>query len=103
LQGIYPDFLSLLIMPIYEYECQQGCSETYEVWRTIDNRSTNIECPKCGEDGRRVFSPPMTLSSSLRLKIENKEPQVIRKEKRNTNNNRLKSSDARPWMLNRGC
>ena len=90
-------------MPIYEYECQQGCSETYEVWRTIDNRSTNIECPKCGEDGRRIFSPPMTLSSSLRLKIENKEPQVIRKEKRNTNNNRLKNSDSRPWMLNRGC
>ena len=90
-------------MPVYEFECQSGKCETYEVWRSIDQRTVNTNCPKCGDTGTRIFSPPMTLSSSLRLKIEQKEPKIVRRQQREPQKNTLKESSTRPWMLNRGC
>jgi putative FmdB family regulatory protein len=91
-------------MPIYEFSCPQGC-EDFEIWRSIDQRTIDTECPACGTEGKRLFSPPVALCGPLRLKQESREPKVIRK-----NNNasegkaRLKNSEgARPWMLNRGC
>ncbi|WP_413441725.1 FmdB family zinc ribbon protein [Synechococcus sp. MIT S1220] len=90
-------------MPIYEFECQSGQCKTYEVWRSIDNRSTDTNCPECGCQGKRIFSPPMTLSSSLRLKKESDEPKIVRRENVESKRPRLRQSDSRPWMLNRGC
>ncbi len=90
-------------MPIYEFECQSGQCEPYEVWRSIDNRSTDTNCPECGSQGKRIFSPPMTLSSSLRLKKESAEPKMVRRENVESKRPRLRQSDSRPWMLNRGC
>ena len=41
---------------------------------------------------------------SLRLKIESKEPTIVRKETGSENKPKLKNAQgARPWMLNRGC
>ena len=90
-------------MPVYEFECQSGQCETYEVWRSIDNRSSDTNCPKCGGVGKRIFSAPMTLSSSLRLKKESQEPKMVRRESSESTRPRLRQSDSRPWMLNRGC
>ena len=91
-------------MPVYEFECKSGTCETYEVWRTIDNRTSETQCPTCGAEGRRLFSAPMTLSSSIRLKSEMKEPKLVRRERQQeTSKPRLRSNDSRPWMLNRGC
>jgi len=90
-------------MPVYEFSCQKGC-ENYEVWRTINERSTATECPQCGEPGQRVFSPPMTLSGPLRLKVENAEPRLLRKSVGSESKPRLReATGSRPWMLNRDC
>ena len=92
-------------MPVYEFECKSDtCSTVYEVWRSIDHRSSDTQCPECGCDGKRLFSPPMMLSTSIRLKTEDTSPKVVRREVQKPGNKpRLRSSDSRPWMLNRGC
>ena len=94
-------------MPVYEYSCQSGECETYEVWRSIDQRSVQTECPSCGGEGKRIFNPPMMLSSSIRTKIEAKEPKLVSRKKSSSNTEvvkpRLRTNDSRPWMLNRGC
>jgi putative FmdB family regulatory protein len=90
-------------MPVYEFSCTNGC-DNYEVWRSIDQRENNTECPSCGHNGKRIFSPPMTLCGPLRLKVENREPTLVRKTINEESKPRLKDAGgARPWMLNRGC
>ena len=90
-------------MPVYEYSCSNGC-ENYEVWSSIDERHKETNCPTCTAEGVRVFTPVMSLSGSFRLKQEQSEPRLVRKEtKEATGKPRLKESGTRPWMLNRGC
>lgn len=92
-------------MPVYEFSCSNGC-DNYEVWRRIDERQSSTDCPNCGGNGIRVFTPPMTLSGSFRLKQEMSEPRLVRKQAEQTSEPskpRLKGSSTRPWMLNRGC
>lgn len=91
-------------MPVYEFSCPQGC-EDYEIWRSIDERSVNTQCPNCGTEGKRLFSPPVALCGPLRLKQESHEPKIVRKSSANSQANaKLKTTEgARPWMLNRGC
>jgi putative FmdB family regulatory protein len=97
-----PSF-SFLTMPVYEFSCSNGC-DRYEVWRSIDQRDVNTDCPSCGTTGQRIYSPPMTLSGPLRLKVENREPRLIRKSTEGEAKPRLKeAASTRPWMLNRGC
>jgi len=66
-------------MPVYEYSCTNGC-ENYEVWRRIDERQQETNCPACTAEGRRVFTPVMSLNGSFRLKQEQSEPRLVRKE-----------------------
>ncbi|MFN9622567.1 MAG: FmdB family zinc ribbon protein [Cyanobacteriota bacterium] len=90
-------------MPVYEFSCSQGC-DNYEVWRSIDQRAADTDCPGCGLPGQRVFSPPMTLCGPLRLKVESREPRLVRKSTEGESKPRLKDAGGtRPWMLNRGC
>jgi putative FmdB family regulatory protein len=91
-------------MPVYEFSCANGC-ENYEVWRSIDERKSQTDCPACGGNGIRLFNPPMTLTGSFRLKKEVAEPRLVRKEAgdSDTAKPRLRESGTRPWMLNRGC
>lgn len=90
-------------MPVYEYSCSNGC-ENYEVWCTIDERQSKTNCPVCAAEGKRVFTPVMSLTGSFRLKQEQSEPRLVRKETTpQTGKPRLKQSATRPWMLNRGC
>jgi len=91
-------------MPVYEFSCPSGC-DNYEVWRSINERSSNTACPSCGDAGKRIFSPPMTLSGPLRLKHQASEPRMVSKMVGNQEAKpRLKDAKgARPWMLNRGC
>jgi len=42
-------------LPIYEYFCE-SCSLGFEVRKAFGENS-GARCPKCGGDGRRVFSP----------------------------------------------
>lgn len=91
-------------MPVYEYSCSNGC-DNYEVWRSIDQRQSRTDCPACGGNGIRVFNPPMTLSGGFRLKQEEAEPRLVRKQTAEPESPkpRLRESGTRPWMLNRGC
>ena len=90
-------------MPVYEYSCSNGC-ENYEVWRSIDERQNQTNCPLCTAEGVRVFTPVMSLSGRLRLKQEQSGPRLVRKEtKEVAGKQRLKESGTSPWMLNRGC
>lgn len=91
-------------MPVYEFSCPQGC-EDYEIWRSIDQRSVNTQCPECGIEGKRLFSPPVALCGPLRLKEESREPKIVRKSSGPSEAKaKMKTSQgARPWMLNRGC
>ena len=90
-------------MPVYEYSCSNGC-DNYEVWRSIDERQKDINCPNCTAEGVRIFSPVMSISSPFRLKQEQSGPRLGRKEtKEVAGKQRLKESGTRPWMLNRGC
>jgi putative FmdB family regulatory protein len=90
-------------MPVYEYSCSKGC-ENYEVWRRIDERQSDTNCPVCAAEGTRVFTPVMSLTGSFRLKQEQSEPRLVRKEVTSPSSKpRLKESGTRPWMLNRGC
>jgi putative FmdB family regulatory protein len=99
-----PLFSPRFFMPVYEFSCSNGC-ENFEVWRSIDQRQANTECPGCGVKGQRIFSPPLTLSGPLRLRIESNEPKIVRKQINDPSKPRLKEAGggARPWMLNRGC
>ena len=92
-------------MPVYEYNCKQNSCGSYEVWRSIDTRVVDTHCPSCGGEGQRIFTAPMTLTGSLRLKVESKEPRLAKKKEitRQEPSPRLKESSTRPWMLNRGC
>jgi putative FmdB family regulatory protein len=90
-------------MPVYEFRCSNGC-ENYEVWRSIDERQSNTNCPACAAQGTRVFTPVMSLTGPLRLKKEASEPRLVRKDAApSAGQPRLKQSGTRPWMLNRGC
>ena len=90
-------------MPVYEYSCSNGC-ENYEVWRRIDERQSDTNCPVCAAAGSRVFTPVISLTGSFRLKQEQSEPRLVRKESGDPSGKpRLKESNTRPWMLNRGC
>ena len=90
-------------MPVYEYSCTNGC-DNYEVWRSIDERQKQTNCPTCTAAGLRVFTPIMSISGPLRLKQEQSGPRLVRKEtKEMAGKQRLKESGTRPWMLNRGC
>lgn len=42
-------------MPIYEYECGK-CSLRFEVKRGFNEEGGNC-CPRCGGEGRQIFSP----------------------------------------------
>jgi putative FmdB family regulatory protein len=91
-------------MPVYEFSCPQGC-ENYEIWRSIDQRSLDTQCPECGGEGKRLFSPPVALCGPLRLKQESRKPKLVRKSSGGSEPKaKLKNTQgARPWMLNRGC
>ena len=92
-------------MPVYEFSCKTNVCSTYEVWRTIEERDTNTSCPSCGDEGTRLFNPPMMLTGGIRLKEERKEPELVTRQSQSEGQKkRLKeSTSARPWMLNRGC
>jgi putative FmdB family regulatory protein len=90
-------------MPVYEFSCTNGC-ENYEVWRSIEARRSETDCPVCGGNGLRIFNPPMALSGPLRLKQESSEPRLVRKETGSSEaKSRLQQSGTRPWMVTRGC
>ncbi|MBM0744025.1 zinc ribbon domain-containing protein [Phormidium sp. CLA17] len=84
-------------MPLYEFQCKE-CG-VFDVWRSLAESSDPANCPTCEEPGRRLFSPPALLSGSLRLKRENPEPQLVKRESEQIAARARQHSGSRPWMI----
>ncbi|MFC1938889.1 zinc ribbon domain-containing protein [Chloroflexota bacterium] len=54
----------VLIVPIYEYQCVK-CGERFELLRRINDKDSEIKCPKCGKlAANRMLSTFATASSN---------------------------------------
>lgn len=84
-------------MPLYDFKCQT-CG-TFEKWVALANFERTVFCPDCSEVAARMFSPPMLLSGSLRLKEESKEPKVVEKGNSIPARPRNQVAKGRPWMI----
>ncbi len=84
-------------MPLYEYRCPE-CG-IFDQWRSLADSDQSAHCPDCERTGRRIFSPPMLLTGSFRLKQELREPQLVKRD-REPEKPRVKSHlEGRPWMI----
>jgi len=84
-------------MPLYEFRCQD-CG-VFDQWRTLAEFDAPAYCPTCEKSARRVFSAPMLLSGSLRLKRENPEPQLVKRDREPEKPKVRSHADGRPWMI----
>jgi putative FmdB family regulatory protein len=84
-------------MPLYEFRCHD-CG-IFDEWRMMAESNAPAYCPSCQKQAKRVFSAPAVLSGSLRLKQENPEPHLV-KRNRELEQPRVKNhSGGRPWMI----
>jgi putative FmdB family regulatory protein len=85
-------------MPLYEFRCDD-CG-VFDEWRSLAECNNPANCPSCEEPAKKVFAAPMLLSGSMRLKQENPEPKLVKRD-REPETPRLRShADGRPWMIN---
>jgi putative FmdB family regulatory protein len=88
---------TIFAMPLYEYRCDD-CGG-FDAWRTIAERDVPAPCPKCQITGKRIFSPPALLSGSLRLKQENHQPELVKRDREPPAPKPRIHTGGRPWML----
>jgi putative FmdB family regulatory protein len=84
-------------MPLYEFRCSE-CG-IFDEWRTMAECNVPAYCPSCNTVGRRIFSAPMVLSGSLRLKRENPEPQLVKRDREPEQPRAKAHTEGRPWMI----
>ncbi len=85
-------------MPLYEFRCDR-CGP-FDLMRPLAESEAPATCPTCQESAKRIFSPPMLLSGSLRLKRENPEPTLVKRPEREPDRPKARShSGSRPWMI----
>lgn len=85
-------------MPLYEFKCND-CG-IFDAWRSLAEYNNPVNCPDCSQSATRIFSPPTAiLSGSLRLKKENPEPKLVKRE-RELQQPRVKNYNCgRPWAI----
>lgn len=85
-------------MPLYEYKCQD-CG-VFDAWRSLTERDCAPDCPTCDLPSHRIFSPPTAmLSGSLRLKVENPEPKLVKKDLEPKKQTIKHHTGGRPWAI----
>ena len=84
-------------MPLYEFRCKD-CG-VFDVWRPMAESSAPANCPECDERGNRIFSTPMTLSRTVRMKKVNAEPELVKRELEPKTPRVQHHSGSRPWMV----
>ncbi|MDX2099287.1 MAG: zinc ribbon domain-containing protein [Leptolyngbyaceae cyanobacterium bins.59] len=88
-------------MPLYEFRCST-CG-VFDTWRTLAESSQPANCPTCNTVSKRIFSAPaVQLSGSLRLKKENPEPKVMKRDREPAPPKVQTDSGGRPWMIGHG-
>ena len=83
-------------MPLYEFRCD-GCG-VFDSWRSMAESSNPAHCPGCDALGKRIFSPPMTLSTG-RIKKVSAEPELIKRDLETKPPRVQYHSGTRPWMI----
>lgn len=84
-------------MPLYDFRCET-CG-IFEQWLTLAEIAAPVHCPTCSEQAKRIFSPPMLLTGSLRLQgSESREPQRVKRDREPASPRHL-SARGRPWMI----
>jgi putative FmdB family regulatory protein len=84
-------------MPLYEFRCSD-CG-MFDLWRIMAECSDPAYCPDCDQPAQRVFSAPAVLSGALRLKQENREPQLVKREIEPKASRVKNHAGSRPWMI----
>ena len=84
-------------MPLYEFRCSD-CG-VFDLWRSLAECNALAHCPTCEAPAQRIFSPPMLLSGSLRLKAESREPQLVKRDREPETPKPKSCSNGRPWMV----
>lgn len=84
-------------MPLYEFRCDE-CG-IFDEWRTMAECNAPAQCPECQQTAKRIFSVPALLSGSLRLKRENPEPQLVKREQAPELPRAKSHTNGRPWMI----
>ena len=84
-------------MPLYEFRCEE-CG-VFDVWRSMAESSDPAHCPECSEQGKRIFSPPMTLSRSQVAKKVSSEPNLVKIDREPKTPRVQHHSGSRPWMV----
>jgi putative FmdB family regulatory protein len=85
-------------MPLYEFKCND-CG-VFDAWKAIADYNNPADCPDCKQPAQRIFSPPSAiLSGSLRLKKENPEPQLVKRDREPKHPRVQTHSGSRPWMI----
>lgn len=51
-------------MPMYTYGCD-GCGHSGDMFFTMGKNPNEVECPGCGLDMRRQFTPPQVIEDTL--------------------------------------
>jgi putative FmdB family regulatory protein len=90
-------FQSNQVMPLYEFRCED-CG-VFEVMRPMAESSDPAHCPSCDTRGKRIFSPPMTLSRTIRLKKVSSEPELVKRDLEPKTPRVQYHSGSRPWMV----
>ncbi|WP_421656430.1 FmdB family zinc ribbon protein [Leptothermofonsia sp. ETS-13] len=86
-------------MPLYEFKCEL-CG-VFEEWRSLAQSSDPAFCPTCQMLGKRVITAPaISLSSSLSLRKQGLEPEVVKRDREPKPQTFQNQSCGRPWMLN---
>lgn len=85
-------------MPLYEFKCDT-CG-IFDTWRSLAEYNHPTNCPTCKQPATRIFSPPTAiLSGSLRLKTENPEPQLVKRDREPKQPRVKHHNGSRPWMI----
>ncbi|PSB00580.1 FmdB family zinc ribbon protein [Merismopedia glauca] len=85
-------------MPLYEFKCHD-CG-IFDAWRSLAESNHPANCPTCEQPAKRIFSPPTALlSGSLRLKTENPEPQLVKRDREPKSPKVKNHNGGRPWMI----
>jgi len=89
-------------MAIYAFECE-ACG-AFDVHRSMVDAAAPAQCPSCGDEARRVFSPPglALLATPLRRALDGEEksahePAVVAQKTGRSRPHRHEPSP--PWVL----